>query len=421
MKTVYAKPGSTLYLGKAGENLAMSILFPIGEWRRSYGEGIASLLVQRSGDPAPYAAAVTQDGETVIWTITNADNARPGYGSAELQYFVGETLVKSITWRTFTETALGEDGGEVPESWESYTEQILAAGAAATAAAGRAEEALGKAPVIGENGDWFIWDAAAEQYADTGRYSGGTAPYIGANGNWYVGQEDTGVSASGPIGPQGQRGEAGPAGPQGIPGVQGIPGEAGPRGEQGEPGPAGPQGPQGPAGESGASAWDDISGKPFDSIGSGLSVTDGILSAEGGGGSSGWEHITTVTLSEDVIGNVDVSVNDNGEAFSYKEVLMVSMLQAATVEGYPVFIPNKKWAPGTAFVDRGVKLSLSWKEEFVAHLYVMDGVYYCFNPYSGNGSRSGKTGIGTGNDTVTSMRVNGNFAAGSQFVFWGRN
>ena len=39
----------------------------------------------------------------------------------------------------------------------------------------------------------------------------------------------------------------------------------------------------GGSGGGGASAWSDITGKPFESIGSGLSVNNGVLSATGGG------------------------------------------------------------------------------------------------------------------------------------------
>jgi len=38
-------------------------------------------------------------------------------------------------------------------------------------------------------------------------------------------------------------------------------------------------------GTGGASSWEDLENKPFESIGSGLSVTDGVLSSQGGSGS----------------------------------------------------------------------------------------------------------------------------------------
>ena len=52
-------------------------------------------------------------------------------------------------------------------------------------------------------------------------------------------------------------------------------------------------------GGGGASTWSGITGKPFESIGSGLSVKDGVLSATGGGsGGSGINYST----EEQVIG-----------------------------------------------------------------------------------------------------------------------
>ena len=69
--------------------------------------------------------------------------------------------------------------------------------------------AHGKSPIIGENGNWYVYNDESESYEDTGSYSGGEAPYIGANGNWWIGTNDSGVSATGPAGPAGERGEPG--------------------------------------------------------------------------------------------------------------------------------------------------------------------------------------------------------------------
>lgn len=55
----------------------------------------------------------------------------------------------------------------------------------------------------------------------------------------------------------------------------------------------------GSGGGGGASAWSDITGKPFESIGSGLSVNAGVLSATGGGSGGGGINYST---EEQVIG-----------------------------------------------------------------------------------------------------------------------
>lgn len=106
-------------------------------------------------------------------------------------------------------------------------------------------------------------------------------------------------------------------GDRGLPGPQGIQGPTGPQGEQGPQGQTGATGAQGPAGQDGSdgfspvvtvskvdnattieiidaigtstatiydgvSTWSTLSGKPFSTIGSGLTVSEGVLSAETG-------------------------------------------------------------------------------------------------------------------------------------------
>lgn len=96
----------------------------------------------------------------------------------------------------------------------------------------------------------------------------GQTPRIGENGNWWIGEQDTGIPATGPQGRQGtpgqkgdpgEKGETGAAGPSGKNGVDGKDGQTprigengnwwigtqdtgvpatGPKGEKGDPGSA---------------------------------------------------------------------------------------------------------------------------------------------------------------------------------------
>lgn len=115
-------------------------------------------------------------------------------------------------------------------------------------------------------------------------------PTVGENGNWYVGENDTGISATGPqgpkgdtgatgpqglkgdtgsIGPQGPKGDTGATGPQGLKGDTGAIGPQGPKGDTGATGPQGPKGntgatgPQGPKGDTGATGPQGPSGSPW--------------------------------------------------------------------------------------------------------------------------------------------------------------
>lgn len=178
MQIIHAKRGDVIPLGREGENLARQVVFDIYEWQEMYGDGNVQLLAQRMGDPAPYPCVIEMDGNHAVWNITNADTARPGkYGKCELSYFVGETLVKSETFVTIVLDALGEPTEEPPEPYQDWVNKVLAAGANAETAADRAETAAVRQPTIGENGNWWVWDATAGEYVDTGvAAAGGDVP-----------------------------------------------------------------------------------------------------------------------------------------------------------------------------------------------------------------------------------------------------
>lgn len=97
---------------------------------------------------------------------------------------------------------------------------------------------------------------------------------------------DTGAQGpqgeTGPEGAQGPKGDKGDTGETGATGPQGPTGETGPQGPKGDTGARGPQGIQGPQGPAGTTEWAGIEDKPFSTIGSGLSVDNGVLSATGG-------------------------------------------------------------------------------------------------------------------------------------------
>lgn len=225
----------SLALGYQGEHNARRVIFDIGDWVTAFGEGTPRLLVQRAEDQQPYPRMVEQSGAQVIWTVTAADVAQPGRGQCELAYLVGEQVVKSRTWRTVTEAALGDPGEAPSEPMESWVNQVTQTVQAAQQAADQAVNAV------------------------THSIS------IGGNGNWFIGGADSGVAAAGPQGEQGEPGEPGvqgEKGEQGVPGPQGEKGETGARGPQGIQGPRGLQGAtgetgaQGPAGADGKSAYD---------------------------------------------------------------------------------------------------------------------------------------------------------------------
>ena len=157
MDVYRVKTGSILPLGKQGENLARKIQFDLSRWISNFGPGTVQLLHQRSGDETPYPVAVEREGNLAVWTVTNADTASAGTGRAELQYYVGDTLAKSATWMTKVLPALGDASEMPPDSYQSWVDQVLQAGAAAVEAAERTENAAVRQPYPNaETGTWWV-------------------------------------------------------------------------------------------------------------------------------------------------------------------------------------------------------------------------------------------------------------------------
>lgn len=136
-------------LGRRGENRARVIRFDCSALVAEYGDGTAQLLHQRSGDANPYIVQAVREGTDLIWTVLAQDTAVAGIGRAELRWYVGQVLAKSVIWATSTAPALADPDGTVPEEYHSAIELLIdAAGEAvdrATAQADRAEEAAERA------------------------------------------------------------------------------------------------------------------------------------------------------------------------------------------------------------------------------------------------------------------------------------
>ena len=184
----------TIDLGREGANLARQVVLPLEDL--TAGKGHALLLHQRAGDSSPYPVNIRQEGNSLIWVVTNADTGAAGLGSAEVRWLGDDgQVIKSRIYHTVTQKALS-DPESPPEAYEGYVEAVAAnardarnAAAESKALYARVQEELAAGKLKGEKGD----------------------------------KGDPG-------------GPAGPQGPKGDPGEQGPAGEKGPQGEKGDPG-----------------------------------------------------------------------------------------------------------------------------------------------------------------------------------------
>lgn len=82
-------------LAHSGENHAVRAIFDLAPFQAAFPGGQPLLLVRRKGDSEGYPVTLEVDGDKAYWTLTAADTENSGAGQCELQWTVGETLVKS--------------------------------------------------------------------------------------------------------------------------------------------------------------------------------------------------------------------------------------------------------------------------------------------------------------------------------------
>ena len=138
MRTVEAKECVVIPLGRQGENGVETVSFPVQGWRDLYGEGSFELMHQRNKDRYPYPCPIEVAGEDVLWVIRDMDTAFAGRGQAQLIYVVDGAVAKSIIFATCTLRSV-DGGGDVPEPYQDWVDEILIAGANAVKSASDAE------------------------------------------------------------------------------------------------------------------------------------------------------------------------------------------------------------------------------------------------------------------------------------------
>lgn len=177
MRKVYVQGGPIL-LGRQGENQAQAVIWQdiAAQYAALYGEGTFQLMAQRCGDAAPYPVALTRDGGSLVWAVSDSDTAKSGVGRCELTYLVGGAVAKSKTWQTQVLASFTADGStEPPEPAQSWVQEVLEAATAtgksaeaAAESADKAESASVHAPQIGADGAWETWDQSTGAYVSTG-------------------------------------------------------------------------------------------------------------------------------------------------------------------------------------------------------------------------------------------------------------
>ncbi len=162
---------------------------------------------------------------TVYWEVDGDCTAVPGKirltvvgisesGNEVIKFDGREIMVKAALYGSFVPApdTLAVSLAQVQKYAEEAVLSAEQAGERADQAgifAQAAEKTLENGPLIGENGRWFLYDAALGEYRDSGVSSygqEGKSPYIGEDGYWFQWDQEkgayqkTGVLARGPAG-----------------------------------------------------------------------------------------------------------------------------------------------------------------------------------------------------------------------------
>ena len=116
---------SPISIGHKAEKGVEAIEFDLTAWVETYGSGTLTVIMRGWGDAIPYPIALEIDeNNKATWTLSDIDTAKAGMAYAQLNYIVGDEVVKKSDIYTFRvmDSLTGE--GEPPEAYESWLEHL---------------------------------------------------------------------------------------------------------------------------------------------------------------------------------------------------------------------------------------------------------------------------------------------------------
>ena len=145
-------------IGYVGENKRTQVRIDCTSAFEEY-PGATPALSVRPPRGGIYPAVIEQDGNIVVWTVTNSDLLFKGDGEIQLSFILGDVVKKTEVGRFEVHRSIITTAN-VPDPVAEWLVR-------ATAAAAAAEAAAQHQPKI-ENEYWYVWDADAEEYVSTG-------------------------------------------------------------------------------------------------------------------------------------------------------------------------------------------------------------------------------------------------------------
>ena len=89
------------------------------DWIRKFGSGSVTLTVKRKKDKDPYPVPLLINDGIAVWEISNTDTEHKGNGEAQLTYYSGGKIKKSIIYGFHVKESM-DAGGKAPDPYVSW-------------------------------------------------------------------------------------------------------------------------------------------------------------------------------------------------------------------------------------------------------------------------------------------------------------
>ena len=173
MRVVDVVSGCLQDWGVQIENKATLLRVNAEKYVTDWPDGTPQAVFSRA-DGYTYNVPCKLDGKYVLIELTKTETWVAGTSKVEVTWIEGDSVVKSDTYfGKINKTISDKTGDRPPEPMTGYVEQMMQLGAEVAEAAERVEDAMGLQPIIGENGNWQIYNPDTGEYEDSGTPSNG--------------------------------------------------------------------------------------------------------------------------------------------------------------------------------------------------------------------------------------------------------
>ena len=112
-------------LGYAGENEVLRVGFDLSSLKSLFPGGHPLLVVTRPADQDAYQVSLEIADDFGWWTVSNVDTEQAGYGSCQINWYIGNQLAKSEQYLFFVNKALASGSTKPPEAAEQWYDNFI--------------------------------------------------------------------------------------------------------------------------------------------------------------------------------------------------------------------------------------------------------------------------------------------------------